>query len=382
MHANQLCSGIRMQSPSIINKSPHYSSVTGYADEAGSEKLCKDISISFGGSGYKNSGILAVDDAPLLLSAPVRISDKAPDLKNQKRTYGGAVIAGADDGSDPSPSGALSSNSLMDVSAIPTTQKQLRKMRKENEVLQKILKAESLARATAAAEMAAARMAAIKASRSAGRQANTGVNIERLSLPHPSGTGDLLTDATLVLAPGRRYGLVGRNGAGKSTLLRCLANYKVEGLVHLRILLVEQHVEGDEDTALQWLLRADVERTSLLEDEARLSAFLHGSTNDPLPADLKGVNLEVALSECFERMDAIGVHTAENRASKILFGLGFDEHMLTKPTCDLSGGWAMRAALGAALFVKPNLLLLGKNMQLMCSLFLHTLPRSVTLPFK
>ena len=33
--------------------------------------------------------------------------------------------------------------------------------------------------------------------------------------------------------------------------------------------------------------------------------------------------------------------------------------MLSKPTCDLSGGWAMRAALGAALFVKPNLLLLG-----------------------
>jgi hypothetical protein len=40
--------------------------------------------------------------------------------------------------------------------------------------------------------------------------------------------------------------------------------------MHLKILLVEQHVEGDEDTALQWLLRADVERTSLIEDEARL----------------------------------------------------------------------------------------------------------------
>ena len=26
----------------------------------------------------------------------------------------------------------------------------------------------------------------------------------------------------------------------------------------------------------------------------------------------------MALSECFERMDAIGVHTAENRARKIL----------------------------------------------------------------
>ena len=35
---------------------------------------------------------------------------------------------------------------------------------------------------------------------------------------------------------------------------------------------------------IQW----SCSRTSLLEDEARLSAFLHGSTNDPLPPDLKG----------------------------------------------------------------------------------------------
>ena len=66
---------------------------------------------------------------------------------------------------------------------------------------------------------------------------------------------------------------------------------------YCRILLVEQHVEGDDDSALQWLLRADVERSSLLEDEARISAFLHGASDDPLPDDLKGVNLEVALNE-------------------------------------------------------------------------------------
>ena len=204
-------------------------------------------------------------------------------------------------------------------------------------------------------------MAAIRASRANGRQSFTGVNIDRLSLPHPSGTGELLSDATLVLAPGRRYGLVGRNGAGKSTLMRCLANYKVEGLSHLRILLVDQHVEGDGDSPLEWLLRADVERTSLLEDEARITLHLHGSTEEcPLPEDLKGVNLEMALTEVYERMEAIGVSTAETRARKILAGLGFDSQMMEKPTNGLSGGWAMRAALAAALFVKPNLLLLDE----------------------
>ena len=57
-------------------------------------------------------------------------------------------------------------------------------------------------------------------------------------------------------------------------MIRTIANYKLAGLGHLRILLVDQHVEGDEDSALQWLLRADVERTSLLEDEARLTHYL------------------------------------------------------------------------------------------------------------
>ena len=59
-------------------------------------------------------------------------------------------------------------------------------------------------------------------------------------------------------------------------------------------------------------------------------------------------------------MDAIGVSTAETRARKILSGLGFSKPMQEKPTNNLSGGWAMRAALGAAIFVNPDLLLLDE----------------------
>ena len=59
-------------------------------------------------------------------------------------------------------------------------------------------------------------------------------------------------------------------------------------------------------------------------------------------------------------MDVIGVSTAEARARNILFSLGFDENTVLKPTNTLSGGWAMRAALAAALFVQPDLLLLDE----------------------
>jgi ATP-binding cassette subfamily F protein 3 len=210
------------------------------------------------------------------------------------------------------------------------------------------------------AEMAAARMAAIKANRAAGRQASTGVNIERFSIPHPSGSAELLTDASLTMAMGRRYGMIGKNGAGKSTLMRQLAGYKMEGLIHLRILLVDQHVEGDDHSALEWVLRADVERTSLLEDETKLLAVQHGTAEPAILEELLGVNIELALVECYERMEAIGVNTADQRARKILDGLGFSTSMMEHPTGGLSGGWAMRAALAAALFVTPDLLLLDE----------------------
>tara|TARA_B110000090_G_C12963216_1_gene285888 strand:+ start:86 stop:304 length:219 start_codon:yes stop_codon:yes gene_type:complete len=59
-------------------------------------------------------------------------------------------------------------------------------------------------------------------------------------------------------------------------------------------------------------------------------------------------------------MEVTGVRTASQRAEKILTGLGFDKDMMTRPTAGLSGGWAMRAALAAALFVSPNLLLLDE----------------------
>ncbi len=54
------------------------------------------------------------------------------------------------------------------------------------------------------------------------------------------------------------------------------------------------------------VLNADIERTALLKDEAILSAHLYGTSTEPLPDELKGVNLEVALQECYERMDLIG----------------------------------------------------------------------------
>jgi ATP-binding cassette subfamily F protein 3 len=56
----------------------------------------------------------------------------------------------------------------------------------------------------------------------------------------------ILTDTTLTLAYGRRYGLVGQNGIGKSTLLRALARRELAIPTHISILHVEQEVRFQE----------------------------------------------------------------------------------------------------------------------------------------
>lgn len=88
--------------------------------------------------------------------------------------------------------------------------------------------------------------------------------------------------------------------------MRLLANYKVDGLTHLRILLVDQHVEGDDQSALQWVLRADVERTALLEDEQRLLAFQHGTADAAeLPKDLQVRIARLLLNFCMSNSGTI-----------------------------------------------------------------------------
>lgn len=66
------------------------------------------------------------------------------------------------------------------------------------------------------------------------------------------------------------------------------------------------------------------------------------------------------LMDIYERLDEMSADQAEARASRLLFGLGFDSKMQAKMAKDFSGGWRMRIALARALFVKPHLLLLDE----------------------
>jgi ATP-binding cassette subfamily F protein 3 len=160
--------------------------------------------------------------------------------------------------------------------------------------------------------------------------------------------GRILFDgATVGLPTGHKVGLVGRNGAGKTTLLKIISGDigSDKGSVTVprsaRIGYVAQEAPGGEDSLIDWVLAADTERAQLL-DEA-------GHAQDPH-----------RIAAIHERLNDIDAHSAPARAAQILSGLGFDE-VAQQQTCQtLSGGWRMRVALAAVLFLEPEVLLLDE----------------------
>lgn len=162
----------------------------------------------------------------------------------------------------------------------------------------------------------------------------------------------LLQAADIVLAYGRRYGLVGRNGLGKTTLLRMISSGQLRIPSHISVLHVEQEVVGDDTPALESVLECDVARQNLLKREREISLAINSGCTDP--------ELSNELSQVYADMQVIEADKAPAKASVILAGLGFTPEMQQRTTKEFSGGWRMRLALARALFSRPDLLLLDE----------------------
>jgi len=135
------------------------------------------------------------------------------------------------------------------------------------------------------------------------------------------GDQTLYDGAELQLNAGDRYALVGPNGAGKTTLFK--------------MLLGDEEPEGG---AVEW--RKGIRKGYLPQENA------------PVGPDSV---LETALGS---HSDPDGRLTA--KAKKVLMGLGFKVKDFDRPLSELSGGWAMRAALARLLVDEPELLLLDE----------------------
>lgn len=140
---------------------------------------------------------------------------------------------------------------------------------------------------------------------------------------------DLFVNANLLIANGRRYGLVGPNGHGKTTLLRHIATRAFAIPPNIDALLCEQEVVADDNTAVQTILMADVKRTKLLKESEELEK----------KAENGDLEVQDRLNEVYTELKAIGADSAEPRARRILAGLGFSKEMQNRATNKFSGKW-------------------------------------------
>ena len=157
----------------------------------------------------------------------------------------------------------------------------------------------------------------------------------------------ILSGATCAIPSGHKVGLVGRNGAGKTTLFKLIIGdlSPDDGGISiprgLKVGHVAQEAPGGADSLIEWVLSQDAERAALLA-ETETAADPH------------------RIAAIHERLGDIDAHSAPSRAAQILAGLGFDEEAQRRACREFSGGWRMRVALGAILFLKPDILLLDE----------------------
>ncbi len=157
----------------------------------------------------------------------------------------------------------------------------------------------------------------------------------------------ILSGATCAIPSGHKVGLVGRNGAGKTTLFKLIIGDLApdDGSITiqrgLKVGHVAQEAPGGAETLIEWVLSQDLERASLLA-EAETASDPH------------------RIAAIHERLGDIDAHSAPSRAAQILAGLGFDEEAQARACREFSGGWRMRVALAAILFLEPDILLLDE----------------------
>ncbi len=92
----------------------------------------------------------------------------------------------------------------------------------------------------------------------------------------------LITDSTLELTYGRRYGLLGENGCGKSTMMKAIAKREFPIPEHVDIYLLNEGAPASEMGALEWVVKEaenEMERLDrlaerLLEEEGPESPVL------------------------------------------------------------------------------------------------------------
>ncbi|MBR2082988.1 MAG: ATP-binding cassette domain-containing protein [Elusimicrobiaceae bacterium] len=162
------------------------------------------------------------------------------------------------------------------------------------------------------------------------------------------GLRTLFEDTSVLIHDGQKVGLVGPNGCGKSTLFKLIEGKfspdggKIDISRGTQIASVAQDIADPSVCLLDYVLAADKELTRLQKELENPS--------------ISGERM----AEVFDRLEFLGAHSAQARASSILSGLGFVNEDFQRPLKEFSGGWQVRANLAACLYAPSNCLLLDE----------------------
>lgn len=162
------------------------------------------------------------------------------------------------------------------------------------------------------------------------------------------GLRTLFDDTSVLIHDGQKVGLVGPNGCGKSTLFKLIEGKfspdggKIEISRGTQIASVAQDIADPSVCLLDYVLSAD-------KDLMRLQKELENP-------NISGERM----AEIFDKLEFLGAHSAQARASAILSGLGFVNEDFKRPLNEFSGGWQVRANVAACLYAPSNCLLLDE----------------------
>ena len=169
----------------------------------------------------------------------------------------------------------------------------------------------------------------------------------------------LYENASAVIKPGDRIGLIGLNGKGKSTLLKIIDGSltpdsgSISKSKDCTIGFLNQDLLSfqSEDAILTVAMGAFKEA---LETHKALEKVLHEMEHN------YSDNLVEKLSALQEKFDRLDGYTMQSRAEAVLEGIGFSTADLHRPLKTFSGGWRMRVMLAKLLLEKPSLLMLDE----------------------
>jgi len=182
------------------------------------------------------------------------------------------------------------------------------------------------------------------------------VDIAPFHLETPFKDKVLLTKSHLHLEPYKRHCLFGANGTGKTLLFERMVDHSIEGFpphLHVHHLKEMEHSEVAE-TVLETVVHSH-EFLGIIRRCDKKVKTLIAAGNEEEKAALEDTVLMIE-----QYMRQLESDYAEDKASKMLRALGFDEHGMSTNTNNLSGGLRMRVALAVAFFADADLLLLDE----------------------